>query len=196
MSTSTRIPLAEATAHAEAFRGLFGDCYTQWVIAGSIRRKRPDIGDIEHVCLPIFTEPERNLLGEVVRPPTTLVRRRVNELLDAGMVTLHEYGETKTARNGEWYIGLDYRGRQHEIFMARPDNFGCILSIRTGSADFSRGLVTRLLQRGHRQMDGFLHRQGERGRMEVVPCPDEATMFAAAGLNVAQFPPERRERCP
>lgn len=196
MSTGARIPLAHAIAHAEAFRALFDGTWREWVIAGSIRRRRQEIGDIEHAVLPIVAEPERDLLGQIAKPATTLVRRRIDELLASGTVTLHRYGEKQTPRNGELYIGLDYRGRQHEIFMGRAENFGCVLSIRTGSAEFSKGLVTRLLRRGYRQMDGCLNRVGERGRLEVVPCPDEATMFAAAGLTLARWPPERRECCP
>jgi hypothetical protein len=111
-----------------------------------------------------------------------------------------------THRNGDRYMGFDYRGRLHEIFCAGESNWRCILTIRTGSADFSRELVTRLRAHGHRQYDGHLHRvTGNcQGRFAThfddddtwgnqIPCPDEATYFAAAGLDVADWPPEKRE---
>src|SRR5438045_3687642 len=51
-TTTTRTPLAEARAIAEDFRDLIADSCDQVEIAGSIRRQKPDIGDIEIVAVP------------------------------------------------------------------------------------------------------------------------------------------------
>ena len=44
---------------------------------------------------------------------------------------------------------------------------------------------------GYRQASGYLT-----NRAGIVPCPDEETFFAAAGLDLKRYPPERRETAP
>jgi len=46
----------------------------------------------------------------------------------------------------------------HEIFCADDTNWGSVLAIRTGSSDFSRRLVTGLLNRGMRNHLGKVWR--------------------------------------
>ena len=54
-TTLSRRPLRKATEDAEAFRALFpASTYERWEIAGSIRRGRPEVGDVEHVIVPRF----------------------------------------------------------------------------------------------------------------------------------------------
>lgn len=202
MSTATKTDRAEAIQAADRFRAMFESCYERWEVAGSVRRLRPEVGDIEHVVIS-GQEAGGGLFGQTI--PS--MRVAVDALLDRGTVTLHEYGETKTHRNGDKYIGLDFEGRMHEIFMCDESNWGCILSIRTGSADFSRELVTRLRPRNFRQLDGSLwkishvpregfDREYEGVWLKHIPCPDEATMFSAAGLNIEEWPPAARDRLP
>ena len=200
MSTATtRIPLADAIAAAERFRALFSGSFARWEFAGSIRRKKPDIGDIEHV---VISHDESDLFpgGQ----PVLHVRERAARLVREGVAAKQRYGASQTTRFGDRYIGLNFENRQHELFICTPDNWGCILAIRTGSADFSRELVTRLPRHGFRQSDGSLCKIVSRGsavrdpgdtreHLERLDCPDEETFFRAAGLDVADYPPEKRE---
>ncbi len=204
MSSSNRIPFSEAVAAAFQFRDLFAGCYERWEIAGSIRRRCQTIGDVEHVIIPKFGEATRDLLGEPCGPEPNLIQQRAMALLESGVVSLHHYGETQQTRFGDRYVGLDFEGRGHELFMCCEDNWGCILAIRTGSAEFSRALVTRLRRHAHRMHGGSLHvfKGGECPAgiaVEIddewyaeVACRDEDTLFNAAGLSIHDWPPTVR----
>lgn len=195
MSTMTRTDLQTAIAEAAAFRALFDGTFERWEIAGSMRRKKPDVGDIEHVVIAAFEHVPVGLFDDVnSHEPHSCLRARIDELLRTGVARLHRYSDGRT-RNGDRYVGLEFRGRLHEIFVADLVNWGCILAIRTGPADYSRELVTRLRDRGFRQHEGYLYRihaapvsrfwqrldDGSWG--ERVSCPDERDYIARyAGL--------------
>lgn len=196
MSSTTRRSWSEAMADATLFRDLFAGCYERWEIAGSLRRNKPDIGDCEHVVIPKFAEIPNpaSMFGEPVR--TNLLWNCADELLDLGILTKHVYAvlladgsETTKTVWGEKQRGFDANGYMHEIFTAYPDNWGSILAIRTGSGEFSKALVTRLLAGGRlRQADGFLkYADGT-----IYPCRDEQVFFAACGVPYME-PAERTD---
>jgi len=158
MSSGARIPLADAQKDADDFRAMFAGDYDQWVIAGSIRRRRPDVGDVEHVVV--------SRTGSV-RPPGSmfpedgsLVHDRLDRLVAERVLTRATYPDGRT-RWGERLRGVMFRGRRHELFFAAPQNFYAILVIRTGSAEFSQRLVTQmrasgLYQQGSDKKPGFV----------------------------------------
>ena len=200
MSTGARIPLLEARQIAEEFARLFEGCWERWVIAGSIRRQKPDIGDVEHVVIPRFAEVkvasgEPSLFGgdRAVKIETVnSLWAKADELLAAGVVAQAEYGETRSTRWGQKFRGMVYRGMKHEIFTADADNWGCVLIIRTGPSEYSERLVTDIKQRGvYRQQDGYLRIAGGDDAGKIVPCPNEETYFAYAQWAF-KAPEERR----
>lgn len=208
MSTGTKRKLAAAAIDADAFSDLFAGCFDRWEFAGSVRRRVPEVSDVEHVVIPAFaTKPADALFGEPVRVNRFL--ERADELVASGELTKHLYANG--FRWGEKYRGFDYRGHTHEVFCATPDNFGPTLAIRTGPADFSKRLVTGLLRNGLRNKDGQVWRCipcagcgpysaiqekcPECGGTcliptEVIPCPSEAEYFKLCGVPF--MPPERR----
>lgn len=175
-ATENKRDLASALADAEDFRALFPPAsYERWTIAGSIRRKKASVGDCEHVVMPAFADVADP--GDMFATPkrTNLLWARLDELVAAGTVTKHLYGETRTTRWGEKYRGCDFRGFNHELFTADDENHGAILAIRTGPADYSEQLVTRLKAGNmYRQSGGYVvHvRSGER-----VAVPTEESFF-------------------
>ncbi len=49
------MPLSRAIECAHDFRAMFDpSTYTRWEFAGSLRRKCPDVGDLEHVIIPVI----------------------------------------------------------------------------------------------------------------------------------------------
>src|SRR5262245_52210103 len=52
MSTATRMPLTEAVPIAENVYRILAPSCDRITIAGSIRRQRPTIGDVEILCIP------------------------------------------------------------------------------------------------------------------------------------------------
>lgn len=188
MSTATKRLRPEALKDADDLRALFEGTYKAWVFAGSIRRERPEVGDVEHVILPRYGRAPiaGSMFGE--DEETNLFLARCDELLASHHLTKHEYliqtGEragTRQHRWGEKYRGVDFRGFMHEFFLAEPDNWGAILCIRTGPAEFSERMVTKL--RDHTQLEqrgGFV--RYKRGGA-IYPVRDEGAFFAACGVD-------------
>lgn len=184
-ATKTRIPLIEAIDAARGLRALFHGTFERWEIAGSVRRQCRDCGDVEHVVIPKFEESEQGFFGEgELRSAVTL---RAKFLIDDGVLEKKEYGVEGRTKMGEKAIGLVRRGVCHEIYCATPGNWGAILAIRTGPADFSRQLVIDIRRYGYRMEDGALHHNGR-----VIPCETEDVIFAAAGYPRVIAPEDRK----
>jgi DNA polymerase/3'-5' exonuclease PolX len=159
----------EALDDAEAFRAMFpAHFYQCWEFAGSLRRGRPDVSDIEHVVIPRYGEvPGDDLFGTPKH--VNLLWHRLEQLLwcDEGddrpdKLAKHLYGVDPVTGEGNhrWgakYRGVDFCGFNNEIFLADPDNWGNVLAIRTGPAEFSHSLMINLQQRGYWQNEGYLH---------------------------------------
>jgi DNA polymerase/3'-5' exonuclease PolX len=187
-TTTTKRPYELALADAEAFRDLFPPaCYQRWEFAGSVRRRRPEVGDVEHVIIPSTgTVASGDLFGTPEQ--VNLLWFHLDCLVRAGSVEKATYGEGASFRWGSLYRGALFRGIKHELFTAGESNWGAILSIRTGPADFSQKLVTRIKDRGVLRMEEGQLRQQWNGK--PVKCPDETAFFEAAGM--AWIKPEER----
>lgn len=186
-STETRRPLAQAREDAEAFRALFNaSTVVEWHIAGSVRREKPDVGDIEHVVLPHHHSWLWSQLEEM-----TLVDGELAFGADEKPFTKAVYPDG-THRWGQKHRGVMYRGFRHEIFIADEANLGAILAIRTGPADYSQKLMTRLRQGGKLRMDDGYVRLGN--SMEVVAAKDERAFFALCLTSWIE-PRERGRSC-
>lgn len=187
MSTGTKRPHAQALRDAEAFRDLFTGCAERWEIAGSVRRRKPDVADVEHVVIPAVVEIEvgTGLFSE--RKLVSALWRRLDELVAAGRLAKHWYGNG--FRWGDRYRGVDFAGFNHEIFCCTAATWGAILLIRTGPAEFSQRVVSRL-------KDGGMYRQIEGETIHVasgepVEVPDERTYLKLAGMPWVE--PEARQ---
>lgn len=165
-------PLAEAANVAQKIVQLLRPWTTRAEIAGSVRRRKPEVKDIEVVC-----EPARSM--GILED-----RYMVDEIREVARF----WGQTP--KNGERYIQVENvldSGLKLDLFLVHPPaEWGPILAIRTGPAAFSEMLVTRIKGRLWRCQEGRV--VNELG--EVVPCPTEEDFFRAAGLEY--LPPERR----
>lgn len=148
-------------------------------IAGSIRRQKPEVGDIEIVLIP---KPIYDLFGL----PLYGADRIEAALHREGFELLKNGDHFKQAR-------VSPRGQVNfDIFLTTPEQWGVIYTIRTGSADFSHWLVTPRQQGGAlpsslRVADGRIW-----SGKTALETPEEADVFRAAGLN--WIPPmDRRE---
>lgn len=195
-TTATKRALMDAQRDAIDFKCLFEGCYERWEFAGSVRRRKAQVGDVEHVVIPQFGLVEvGGLFAE--KAIVNLLWHRLDQLVSKGKLNKHIYDaweddisgqQHATHRWGEKYRGIDFRGFNHEIFTAEAQNFGSIFAIRTGPADYSKALVERMLRGGvYRQQGGRVVHVESRA---VVPTPDEQTFFK---LCCAEFiEPERR----
>lgn len=137
-SSKIELPLREADALAAKIVDTLRPHCDQIAVAGSIRRRKPIVGDIEIVCVPACVE---NLIGE-----------RGDSLLDPDLDELLNSGRLLPGRcRGERYaqFGIpSVDGLKLDLFMTTPGSWGVILAIRTGPADYSKRLVTRRCYRG------------------------------------------------
>lgn len=185
MSSGTKMPLSDAVRSAEDFARLILPACERYMVAGSVRRQKPEVGDIEHVAISKVGEfvPD----GAMFQTTGYLLLHRLDELRAAGTIEAQVKIDGRT-RWGDRYRACVYQGRVHEVFLATDDNWGAILAIRTGPAELSQDAVTRIKMRGRlRQQDGYLVYQngGER-----YPCATEEAFFGAAGMECV--PPQDR----
>ena len=132
-------------------------------IAGSIRRKKPEVKDIEIVCI-----------------------RNVKTLFQfcAFIETLRVIKGEPTGK----YLNINLEeGINIDLFMCFPDNWGYIFAIRTGSADFSHlVLANAWVKQGFKGDDGYLTRNGKK-----IAVKEEEDLFKLCKLEF--IPPEMRE---
>lgn len=173
-------------------------------IAGSLRREKPEPGDIEIVAIPSLGAYEvRDLFDQVVeRHVVNHLDQALDLLLDEGAWIL----DTEVKRNGPKYKRLKHAasGVCCDLFITDRRRWGYTFTVRTGPAEFSHALVTRALNQGRFFKDGFLHAHPPiyNAKHEVEPCPagerclriieipEEVALFNALGL--AYIEPNRR----
>ena len=176
MAAGDRIPLARAEQIVNAVVEELRPACTRIEVAGSVRRRRPTIGDLEVVCVPrMGNRPSMDLF----KPPEEydLLDERLAELQKAGRIGMHP----ERPASGERYkrLWLPKAAIQLDVFIVvAPAEWGVISLIRTGPSDFSRNMVTRLIPRGMRCVDGRILRDNE-----VVPCPEERDFFRIVELD-------------
>jgi DNA polymerase/3'-5' exonuclease PolX len=110
-------------------------------VAGSTRRKKPNVHDIEIVAIP----------------------KNINNLKNKlGLHLLRSDGKAKSnpfMKAGDKYIQFRYKGEQIDLFLAEEDNWGLIYLIRTGSAAFSAHILAtwKKVTGGGYSENGYLH---------------------------------------
>lgn len=153
-------------------------------VAGSIRRGRDRIGDIEIVAIPKSTvrQPDVDMFGEPHGKPT-VVRDPGFILVVDSLADRIVKGKISDGRYVQFFTG---DGVKVDLFMCVPDTWGYIYTIRTGSADFMRTMAARWGQLGYKGVEGQLTHFGK-----PVPVPEEADLFGL--LHMAVPPPHQRE---
>ena len=171
MSSGPRIPLAEALDIAADVVAVLGPHCQKIDIAGSVRRQRQTIGDLEIICLP-----DRSPIEST-------------PLFAGGFAqAVQQWPGTKGGPDGRYTQRLLPSGLKLDLFMPHPDGYGLILAIRTGSADWSHlRLATAWKRAGFHSEGGLLRREDG----SAVPCRTERELFDTIGL--AWVEPQDRE---
>ena len=180
MSTNEKLGREWVQPWADVFAKTLRNVCEEVVIAGSLRRQLPMIGDIEIVLLPALTT---NLLGERVRNNDAL-QLVIDDWIERNILA---WPATNRA-NGDKYKKLwcNPLKRAVDLFIANENNFGNTLAIRTGDRDFSQMLVALqgqggLMPESKRQDDGHLWDVSNRQRV-MIPCRTEEAFFDTLGI--------------
>jgi DNA polymerase/3'-5' exonuclease PolX len=139
------VPLDEASRWAANLKTHLEAVCHRIEVAGSIRRGKAQVSDIELVAIPRWSY-QYNLLGEKYREANEL-----NELLDfwveQGAVEMWQDAQHRVCwgeKLRKFWVRSDEFGRiKVDLFQAERANWGIIFLIRTGSADFSKWMVTK-----------------------------------------------------
>jgi DNA polymerase/3'-5' exonuclease PolX len=181
MSATTKTPLTAAQQTAVHIANTLAPFCHRIAVAGSIRRQRPQVGDIEIVALP---QRQTDLLGIVVpglMPLEAFLLEKQVHIIKGG------YDPKKKAI--QKYIQFQYGRYSVDLFMPEsPAHWGSIFTIRTGSHDFNMWLMnTRAPQTAIRFINGLLYTWSR----QLVPTPEEEDVFAA--LQMEFVPPNKRD---
>lgn len=178
---ATMMPIAEQIVHR-----LDVAC-ARIEIAGSLRRKRPLIGDIEIVAIPRFRQ---QTLFDLPGQASLL-----DELLDAWQKRVgpehFRWGPNGPKLKKFWLTtkcGAEY---QVDLFVQPdPATWGVNFLLRTGSEDFSRKMVTPQVEKGympdHLRVSKARVWEGDR----VLETPEEDDVFKLYKMEFV--PPEER----
>lgn len=177
---SLRTARAVASEMVEAFRP-----YCDRIeVAGSIRRGRDWVNDIEIVAIPKSTvrQPDMDIFGEPIGKAVTV--------RDPGFIMVVDSIANPLVKgrpsDGKYLQMFTRDGVKVDLFLCQPDTWGYIYTIRTGSADFIRMMAARWVQMGYKGVEGQLTRFGK-----PVSTPEEGDLFAM--LHMAKPLPHQRE---
>ncbi len=171
-TTDQRLPLSEALTIAQELADMLSPYCERFEIAGSIRREKTTIGDIELVAIP----KQRDLWN------------RLDKLVYDGRVSKALYVDKNGKSSYRWgdiYRGIFYKGIKAEIFTADIHNWGYQLWLRTGSGDANEYIMT-MLTKGTYPLKfggGYAHYTPSRGEPVKLSICDEKTLFTCLGMN-------------
>ena len=151
-------------------------------VAGSLRRGKAEVGDIEIVAQPIL-RPVRGLFGDVMG-------------MENALETFPWAAWGQIVKSGPRYKQLitpqGPKCATLDVFIVLPPaQWGLIYLLRTGPADFSRWVVTPRRKGGGlpshlRVKDGAIW-----SGKEIIPTPTEADVFRLLGMDY--IPPAQRK---
>lgn len=149
--------------------------------AGSIRRQKPEVKDIEIVAIPNFGDPKdlfgderRNLLFDWAQQVERDDRIHWIKPGTDEVIRWHVKEDGKYWRG--WLVKAEIK---LDLFLTTPDTWGITYLIRTGSADFNARVFGKEAQRfGHSFRDGKLFDKFNR----ELKCPEEIDVFRHLGI--------------
>lgn len=172
MSDGKRISAKEAKDRAESVVFELADLCQKIEIAGSLRRGKIDVGDVEIVAWPKDA-------------PTLLARLDV--LVATGKIKKSIYSDGRT-RWGAKYRGLSVDGLRVEVFLADQHNWGYVYWLRTGPGEANQYVMQQLIYQNapYRPIEGYWW-----AGKHKISVPDEPTLFKLLGIPRVIPPSER-----
>jgi len=160
-------------------------------IAGSLRRGKPEVKDIEIVCIPIIKEKSGfDMFGHLIETRKVSL---LDEKLNNQFVIFPWQRDEEVKRWGPRYKRLRHieTGICCDLFITDHIRWGYQLTIRTGPAMFSKAIVTLALRRGWHFTDSLLHKHAKYNNKpcnRMAACPfvamarEEKDIFDLLGL--------------
>jgi DNA polymerase/3'-5' exonuclease PolX len=143
-------------------------------IAGSIRREKPDVKDIEIICLPKYIDgTQTGLFSDV--PPVQVISLNFVE-------TVRSLGKVIKGKPDGRYMQIELPQRINlDLFMPDPDDYFRQYAVRTGSADYA-----------HKTIAAGWKRKGwcgsNMGLRRIVDCEEECDPLTYKGRWICVNP--------
>ncbi len=172
--------LEEASFLADGVRCALKPFCDRVEVAGSIRRKKAEVGDIDIVAMPKpLALPAPLLFGSVVHTESSVWK----DLIPAA---LKKHGLRLEASGQELLRATFLCDRfQVDIYRARPETWGVILLVRTGSKDHNVKLCTLARSKGLKlsASEGVVTLGGFG---QVIASRSEEEIFSALGISYVE----------
>ncbi len=178
--------ITQATFLAEkVLLALYPYC-TGLKIAGSIRREKTEVNDIDIVAIPKCIDKPGPLGGTVHLTESQVWLERIPSVLSKAGLILEVSGQELIRCSIPYPDGLF----QVDVYRARPETWGVILLVRTGSKEHNVKLCTLARSKGLKlsASEGIVTQEGFG---DVIASKTEEEIFAALGLAFVE--PKDRE---
>lgn len=139
MSEGTKIPLADALVIAQLIKDKLSPYCIECEIAGSVRREKDFVSDIELVMVPWTQTTTQTIKVDLFAPQSQTVTRRLQGFQD-GVMSLGDIlqGDINNGR----YVKLKHEsGIKIDLFITTESDYGRQVAIRTGSSDYSMKVI-------------------------------------------------------
>lgn len=178
-----RFPRADALNVAREMCRAIEPVSFHLLVAGSLRRRKPTVGDVEILFIPKTADrPDASdMFGKTIR--TDLGAEVIDGLLASGVLT------KRPKKDGTFTWGEAIKLAVHvpsgipvDFFTARPANWVCLTVCRTGSAQTNERICNAAIARGWKWQPygaGFEDRHTNR---QVKICRTERDVFESVQL--------------
>lgn len=170
--------LAQAEKIARKYVDLLSPYCERIEVAGSVRRKKTEVKDIEIVCIP-------KRVGVIVSAEDMFASADKEEVHPEFVNEVNKLQKVKGEPTGKYTQRILPEGTNLDLFIAAKENWGYILAIRIGPDGYSKYIASKWVERGYRGVDGMLTKNGK-----PIPVFEEKDLFLILGLEYVE--PEYR----
>ena len=189
MSQGEPVPYEQAYRIAERLVELLRPACERIEIAGSLRRGKPMVRDIEIVAVARWEDRKGDDIWATA-VAVDVLEEKVGFLISGGRVAArlvenHRAGGTVELQRklGPAFKALEFEWIPVDLFVVRPPaTWGCIFALRTGPGDWNTKLVPECKAIGRRVEGGqVVMWHGASSSWKAVPTPEEADFFRELG---------------
>lgn len=157
------------------------------IVAGSLRRRKAEVGDVEILYVPRMEERPMDLIST---QSVSLADEEISRMLDDGTLTKRQSKTGGTAWGDKNKLAVHRSGMPVDLFRTVPESWWNYLVCRTGPADSNTRIATEAQRRGYRWNPyGIGYTNLADGT--VTAMDSEEAVFDFVGLPYAQ-PWERK----